>query len=313
MTTSGSKNFSLTRNDIINAALRKIGEYDKGETPSGDETADASEALNILINEFAGVYHADIFLRTELTLFIQKGQESYLIGPSGGNVTESYVETTTTAAQVATDTAIAVTSITGITIGDYVGIKQDDGSIHWDIVANVGGLVVTLTNGLTSASASGSVLYAYTTKAYRPHGLYAVLRRDQFNLDNQIDKIGEQEYFDLTDKDSAGVPNTVSYRPTLNEGTLFVWPTGDGQTDKLVIIAHYYPDDFDSASDTAQFPIQWSSALVWGLASELGPEYGIPERDQKRIFGIATMKREAALDADIEDAPVKFARSGYQQ
>jgi hypothetical protein len=313
MATSGSKDFSLTRNDIINSALRKLGEYDKGETPSGDETADASEALNILINEFAGVYNADIFLRAELTLFIQKGQESYLIGPTGDNVTESYAETTLTVGESDTDTVLAVVDSTGMTTGDYVGVKVDDGSIHWTTVTVDSAVQITLAVGIDDDAAAGNEVYAYTTKAYRPHGIYAVLRRDPNDLDNQIGKIGEQEYFDLTDKDSAGVPNSVWYRASLDDGKMFVWPTGDGQTDKLVAIAHYYPDDFDAASDTAQFPIQWTSALIWGLAAELGPEYGLPDREQKRNLTIAAMKREAALDSDIEDAPVQFARAGYQR
>jgi len=310
MATSGSKNFSLTRNDIINAALRKIGEYDKGETPSGPETADASEALNVLVNELAGVHGADIFLRTELTLFLQKGQAKYLLGPSGDHVTESYVETELAAARVLGSQTMLVDSEVGISAGDYIGIKLDDGSIDWTTVNGTPTLgSITIVDGLTSPADVDNKVYAYTTKAYRPIALFAALRRDSSDLDNEIILIGEKEYFDLTDKSSEGVPNSISYRASLDSGALFVWPTGDGATDKIVSIAHYYPDDFDAASDNAQFPVEWSSALIWGLAAELGPEYGLPEREQMKNFNIAAAKRERALDADFENASVIFARA----
>ena len=399
MATSGSKNFSLTRNDIINAALRKIGEYDKGETPSGDETADASEALNVLVNEYAGVHGADIFLRQTFTLFVQKGQESYSIGGgdanemadsyvvtaisapgeasaqttltvddatgmtvgdiigieldngsidwstitviagsdvtialSGGltdaaatgkavytftttgstldHATESYVETALDGALVTADIRVVVDSTTGMTAGDFIGIKLATGAIHWtNIVVVDSSTQVTIYTGLPSAASDNAKVYTYTTKAYRPHKLLTVYRRAPSGLDNEITKIGEIEYARLTDKDSEGVPNTVHYRSSLNSGTLYVWPVGDGDTDKIVIIAHYYPDDFDVASDTAQFPIEWSSALIWGLAAELSPEYGLPEREQRKNFQIASAKLTAALDADIEDASVIFGRA----
>jgi len=35
---SGSKNYSITRAGIVEAALRKLGVYDQGETISGNET-----------------------------------------------------------------------------------------------------------------------------------------------------------------------------------------------------------------------------------------------------------------------------------
>ena len=395
MATSGSKNFSMTRNDIINAALRKVGEYDKGETPSGPETADASEALNVLVNELAGVHGADIFLRTDLTLFVQKIQASYSIG--GGNsalmadsyvtttidgaelfpqtiltvvsttgmttgdivgieqddgtvhwstltvdsatqitialqttadstngavysftttgstldhVTESYVETALDGALVATDIRVVVDSTTGMTAGDFIGIKLSSNAIHWtNIVAVDSSVQVTIYTGLPSAAADNGEVYTYTTKAFRPRAIFSPYRRDSSDIDNLLTVIGEDDYRMLTDKDSDGVPNSVYYRASLDSGTLFVWPTGDGNTDKISFIAHYYPDDFDTASDNAQFPVQWHSALIWGLAAELAPEYGLPEREQMKTFKIAATKRERALDSDIENASVIFARA----
>jgi hypothetical protein len=165
--------------------------------------------------------------------------------------------------------------------------------------------------GLASAATSGSDVYTYTTKASRPYNIFAPYRRTADDIDTSITIIGEHEYRSLSNKTQEGVPNSIHYKASITNGTLNVWPTGDGQTDKLCFVAHYRPDDFDSASDNAEFPVEWSSALIWGLAADLAPEYGLPEREQVRIYKIASVKLDSALNADIEGASVIFGRSQY--
>ncbi len=49
MALSGSKNFTITRADIIEAAYRKTGDFDIGETIQGDETTAAALSLNLMV------------------------------------------------------------------------------------------------------------------------------------------------------------------------------------------------------------------------------------------------------------------------
>ncbi len=49
MPTSGSTDFSVTRDDIIKRALRLIGALAQGETPTSDQTTEAALALNGLV------------------------------------------------------------------------------------------------------------------------------------------------------------------------------------------------------------------------------------------------------------------------
>ena len=306
MARSGSKNFSYTRNDIINAALRKIGEYDPGETPGSDEVQDAAFSLNSLIQDFV-TEGADIWLREELTLFVQKSQQKYLIGLTGDHVTPSYQETTLSAAAASAATLLTVTSNTGVTVGDYIGVKVDDGSIHWTTVASLGTLTITLTTALDAAAASGNKVYSYTTKAYRPHSVLSdSMSRRYSDIDTTITLIGEEEYRGLSSKTQTGVPTQAFFRASLDNSSLYLWPTGDGTVDKVVFIANYYPDDFDSAADSPDFPVEWVNALVWGLAAELGPEYGVSERRQRMIENRAERKLQTLLDFDVENAPVTF-------
>jgi hypothetical protein len=307
MARSGSKNFTYTRNDIIKAALRKIGEYDPGESPGADEVADAAFALNGLIQDFI-VEGADIWLREELTLFVQKGQALYSVGPSGDHVTSSYGETTLSADEASGETVLSVTSVTGMVVGDYIGVKIDDGSIHWSTISSIGASTVTIASATDGAASSGNKVYFYTTKSFRPHSVLsdAIVRRSTSGIDSSITLVGEEEYYTLSDKDQSGVPTLAFYKATLDSGSMRLWPAGDGTDDKVVFIANYYPDDFDAASDNADFPVEWCNALIWGLAAELAPEYGVSERRIMYIEKKAAQKLQGVLDFDVENAPVQF-------
>jgi hypothetical protein len=54
MAFSGSKNFSVSRNDIITLALRKIGVADAADGPAAVEITAAALTLNTLVKEWTG-------------------------------------------------------------------------------------------------------------------------------------------------------------------------------------------------------------------------------------------------------------------
>lgn len=84
MATSGSTNWTVTRNDVIKAALRQINAIATGETPSADEISEASEALNFMVkgwqSEGIGLWLVDTG-----TITLVADQQSYTMG-SGGDV-----------------------------------------------------------------------------------------------------------------------------------------------------------------------------------------------------------------------------------
>jgi hypothetical protein len=298
MATSGSKNYSVTRANVIEAALRKCGVYDQGESISGDETNAADTALNLMVKEWVA-RGIDIWLRDEITVFLQPDSQVYNLGTA--HATRSYVDTTLRTAIAASATVIPVTSSTGMTASDNIGIKLTDNTIHWDTIASVDdGTQVTITTGVASAATAGKKVYAYTTKAERPTKIVSAYRRDSNDIDAEISIIGENEYFLQSNKASSGPPVEVWYQPTMTTGSLYVWPVDGGANwDRIVLSVHYYPDDFDTAADNPQFPIEWGNALVWNLAAELASEYGIPEKEQGRLWQIAEFKLNELLDYDV--------------
>lgn len=84
-----------------------------------------------------------------------------------------------------------------------------------------------------------------------------------------------QEYMDLTDKTTQGHIVQVHYQPTLTNGTLYVWPTGDSASDTLKFTARSQIQDMDALGDDFDMPQEWYLALTWNLAKQLMTGYGV--------------------------------------
>lgn len=84
MATSGSVDFSLNRNELINAALRHIGVGITGETLSNEEVSDASTSLNLMLKAWMaeGIH---LWKREEISLSLTASQNTYTIGDGGGS------------------------------------------------------------------------------------------------------------------------------------------------------------------------------------------------------------------------------------
>jgi hypothetical protein len=303
MATSGAKNFSVTRNQIIYAAMKKAGVYQTGEIPSAEEVADASFALNVMVKEWT-VKGVDVPWREEITVFVQPGRQSYSLGPAGDHVTHDYIETTLSVAASAADTTIALALTSGMTAADHIGIKLDDGSIHWSTIVTVGTTLIS--SGLPSAASEGNAVYVYTNKANRPQRILWAYRRDTNGIDTPVTLIGEEAYRLLANKSASGPVNQIHYQATLDNGTLFVWPTSG--SDKLVLISQTLIDDFNAANNNPQLPVEWSNALIWGLAADIGTEYGMTLKDVFGLKSLADEKLATLLDYDVENASVIFGR-----
>ena len=303
MSTSNSTDFNLTRDELLTGALRIIGKAGRGKTLSSADLSDAAEALELMIKQLqaTGVH---IWKELEATLFVEKGTAEYSL--PGANCTLDYVTTSMKVAGVATDSTIDVSSITGLTDADFIGIELDDGTMQWTTINGVpSGDTVTLTASLTGATAIFNTIYAYTTKIVRP--LKAISVRRQSDNDINIDIVSKEEYLRLPIKDSVGQVNTVFYNPLLETGKLFIWPTGNSATDRVQISFMMPLEDMDSANITPDFPQEWLLALKFGVASLLGPEYGLDLNRQMYIDSRAAAFLQVVRDFDEEYSSVYFA------
>lgn len=277
MVTSGSTNWSINRNQIYTAMLRKLRVIDAGETAPANDITTVNESVNMMLKawQMDGI---SLWLTQEFCLHLELAEDAYSLGPTGDNfcAASDAVKTQLAAAAAASATSLTVDSITGISSGDYIGIVLDDDTLHWDVVNGApSGSTVTLTTGLASAASADNYVFAYTTKLTRPLEILELRIRDTDDNDTAIKLLpGSNEYFSITDKTSSGDAYRAHYLPHITNGTLYLWPVADDVSKRIFGTMRRVIEDLDSSTDDADAPIEALRAIVWNGAVEIAPEYG---------------------------------------
>jgi len=82
MATSGTYSFTVTRDDIINAALRTLSVLDQASTANATDLVNCGQALNLLMKQWAD-NGAPLWAIQWIQVPLVAGTSSYTIGPSG--------------------------------------------------------------------------------------------------------------------------------------------------------------------------------------------------------------------------------------
>src|SRR3990167_7038387 len=195
MAVSSSSNFNATRNEIIRAAALEVGAIGSGVTMSSQMLLDFAFKLNAMVKAWHAVGDIHVWSTLEATLFPQLDQIKYQLGATD-HATESYVQTTISAAEASGQTTISLTSSTGMTAADNIGIIVDDGTVHWTTISSIpGSPSVVIASGIDAAAAAGNYVFAYTTKMVRPLKVVDV-RRHNLSSGNEtpIEVISRKDY-----------------------------------------------------------------------------------------------------------------------
>lgn len=272
---STSYNFNQTQLQIVTTALQLLNVYGVDETIPAADYNFCSNILNMLI-KYWNTQDLHLFEKKEGYLFTQSGQNTYTLDSSvGDNITNSYVQTSTTLAYAAAVTVIVVASATGITNGDNIGIQQTDGSTFWTTVSTHSGTSITLSAGLSIGCAASAIVYDYTAKIDKPLRIHHAQRRDaSAALDIPMLENSNRDYWDLPNKSSLGVPLQWYYLPGASTGIIYLWQTPN---DARYIVCFSYDkiiSDLDNSTDTTDFPSEWLLPLSYSLAVAVGPAYG---------------------------------------
>lgn len=232
MASSGTTIWQLSRDEIINAALRKIGVLGEGVSANATQITDGTQALNALILEYQSVHGMSLWVRRELDLTLVAGQGDYTIGIG----------------QIDYDTAYPIKLLQA-----NLNIPNSSSNLNLIIMADY----------------------------------------DFNNLPNT----------------STGTPVNVMYEPRVNYGIFSVWPVPDSSvtTGTTITLTYQKPYDvFTSAIDTADFPQEWTQALIYGLAYSLSDEYSLPLSDRQWFEKQADKHRDAAMMLGAEDSSMFF-------
>jgi len=158
LATSGTITFNETRDTIISNALSLLGVVAAGETVTTNDTTLCASILNAMMKAWMaqGIH---LWTEEEGTIYFVNGQAQYNIQASSGanasDGTGTPVETTLSAN--ASGSSITVTTITGMSSGDNIGIQLNNNTIQWTTINGApSGSTVTLTTPLTSEANSGN-------------------------------------------------------------------------------------------------------------------------------------------------------------
>ncbi len=286
ITSSGSIDFQLNRDQIILSAFRKCGAFASGETPDAQSNNDAAIALNALVKhwETSGIH---LWTESEGTLWLAPGVPTYFLGgavSSPATLSNDYVATTLTTSASSGASTIVVDDTTGFASGYSIGVVLDDGSLFWatESGAPAGSTITLLATTLTDSATAGNLVFAYATQLERPLRIVSA-RRIAWNATAtaQVETpmgpmMPRLDYRNLPNKFAQGTPNQCFYDPQLDTGVLNVWPAPSDSLSGINFTFYRTVQDFDIAADTSDLPVEWTRALIWNLAVDIAPEYDCP-------------------------------------
>lgn len=282
--------FSVTRNDLINAALRAIGVLGLTQTPSTQDYTFASQALNIMIKNWMAK-GATLWKIQEIVVGLVGGVKQYPLGPTAGYVFSIPVLTGGsgyTGASVITLSAPGTFSgFPGTTATATLGLTS--GAVTSVIITNPGAGYVTPPTIASSGPGTGAtygtpvLVGVTTTRPLRVLDQGNFIRNILTGLDTPITMLGRNEYEMYGAKTSSGVVNSFFYDPQLGNGNVLVYPAPSDNSRELHLFAQMTLADMVNAGDTPDFPQEWYSALKYGLARELIVEYGADQATEQRI------------------------------
>lgn len=310
MATSGSSNFNLARDQIITIAFQHINVYNEGDTIAAADMTFASNLLNMMMKSWQ-TGQPRLWTKTEAKLFLQLGQTEYELSSTGDNATSNYVNTTLSADEASGQTIISLTSSTGMTVADNIGIILDDGTVQWTTISSIpDSTSVVIAAALTDDATSGNIVYSYTTKIDRPLQVFSCRRNSSADQDTPMFMYSYDEYFNLPNKTSTGTPTSATYNPQLNNGILYIWPSPISTTDTINITFARPIQDMDIATNNPDFPQEWLEVLAMQLAVKLSYRYG-KRREVAELKNDADILLDQLSNWDNELASIYFQPAQY--
>lgn len=311
MALSGSVDFAITRDSLIETSLKHIGALGDGESPSATQVSECAVLLNMLVKHLQAD-DIQLYITKYGYIFPVSSVSSTLLGAEGGNAATSYLHTTASAASSSGGSTVAVTTVTGISTTNVIGIELSDGTMQWTTVNGApAGSVVTLTATLTGNVSSGADIYVYATtaKLTRPANILEAFRRTSADSsDTPLTMFSADEYNNLSTKTETGVVTQWFYDKPLGlstsgypgNGEFFFWPRFQNGDNVIVVRYTKIFDDLDSASNNVEFPQVWFLPLMVGLAWLLAPKHGVPLKERQLLMQEYIFLKKNASDYDQE-------------
>lgn len=160
----------------------------------------------------------------------------------------------------------------------------------------------------------GSVVLTATTQSYTVATARRILsmRRRTSSLDTPMTELAREEYFDLSNKASEGMPVNWYFDPQRAARTLYIWPVASTAIAASTTLRYTYQrviEDIDALSNDFDLPQEWLEAITYNVAVRLARYVNQPSGSDAATF--ADIKEEAArllaaLEADDDETVSVF-------
>jgi hypothetical protein len=311
MARSGSYDFSLARDEIINEAFFLIGVLGESQTASTARLTQAGKHLNMMIKAWQAE-GIGLWLNKEIVLMPQADTVMYYLGPAADSTYGSYaclksdlVKTEVATAADAAAVTIEVDDATGMSTGYTIGIETSNGDIHWASLDAVVGSTLTIGTALDYGVTVDSHVYFSTSwSTQRPLEIIDCWTRDADENDIPMGIESLQRYRQLANKTTEGRPTMISPDYQLDAIIVYLWPEPEDMKVRTHLVVKYPVQDFDSSTDDADFPQEWYEALTYNIAVRLAPLYG--RTPSEWVTAVALSSYENLKSFDREQTSVYF-------
>tara|TARA_B100001142_G_C14337261_1_gene656382 strand:- start:1082 stop:1921 length:840 start_codon:yes stop_codon:yes gene_type:complete len=268
MALSGSFDFDVTTNDIIELAYKMINRLPDGQVLTSEQVATGKKVLNMFIKSL----RADgIFLWQQDFLSVPLVASSVVLG-SDGNDYEC----------IRNHTASADTKpITGSQYTSYWKKLSTSAGSAW-----VDGTSYTSINELVLNTNIISIEDG-------------IIRHVTDQTNTKMNKITKSEYINRFDSNSTGVPIQYFFKRETTP-KVFLYPYPESTNYVIEFTVNRYPEDFDVLDNNPDFFQEWHEAIYMGLAERLAIQAGIVGQELRDIQAMAFRALEAAKYADNE-------------
>ncbi len=142
--------------------------------------------------------------------------------------------------------------------------------------------------------------------------------------DTSLQIFSRQRYFQTTTKAVTGTPYGIYYwpgitfgastNPGLGKGTLYVYfPQNGSGTTTLFVNVQRPVYDMTASTDSFDLPQEWFRALKFGLAADVGPEYGAPADIQTYLDQKTMLLKNELEQWNLDEANVAFGEDRTRQ
>lgn len=153
---------------------------------------------------------------------------------------------------------------------------------------------------------------SYVVDSPKPLKPFQAWNRNTSSLvDIPMRMISREEYYILGNKSTTGNPIQLYFEPNRDSSTIYLFPTPDSTSagQQVIYFVGQRPfQDFDSATDTPDFPQEWYEAVMYGLAQRLAGLYNIDVETRKMIAAEAQSFKQLALSFGNEENSIYFQR-----